>query len=167
MTLPRINTGTYDKMAVPEQYRTHLRLIQKSHPAIVAVSGLDHPPGGFLFPEWVAFFTGICIRQDYIRTAWSKGLKERAVVIRHAVKNALIPVVTLIGLQLPILVGGTVIMENIFNLPGLGRLLLIALNNRDYPVVSGINLFFATGVVGINLLIDLVYAVLDPRVRYD
>ena len=107
------------------------------------------------------------LRQDYIRTAWSKGLKERAVVIRHAVKNALIPVVSLIGLQLPILVGGAVIMENIFNLPGLGRLLLIALNNRDYPVVSGINLFFATGVVGINLLIDLVYAVLDPRVRYD
>ena len=107
------------------------------------------------------------LRQDYIRTAWAKGLKERAVVIRHAVKNALIPVVSLIGLQLPILVGGAVIMENIFNLPGLGRLLLTALNDRDYPMVSGINLFFATGVVGINLLIDLVYAVLDPRVRYD
>ena len=107
------------------------------------------------------------LRQDYIRTAWSKGLKERAVVIRHAVKNALIPVVTLIGLQLPILVGGAVIMENIFNLPGLGRLLLTALNERDYPMVSGINLFFATGVVGINLLIDVLYAVLDPRVRYD
>ena len=107
------------------------------------------------------------LRQDYIRTAWSKGLKERAVVIRHAIKNALIPVVTLIGLQLPILVGGAVIMENIFNLPGLGRLLLTALNERDYPMVSGINLFFAIGVVGINLLIDLVYAVLDPRVRYD
>ncbi len=107
------------------------------------------------------------LRQDYIRTAWSKGLKERAVVIRHAVKNALIPVVSLIGLQLPILVGGAVIMENIFNLPGLGRLLLTALTDRDYPMVSGINLFFATGVVVINLLIDLVYAVLDPRVRYD
>ena len=107
------------------------------------------------------------LRQDYIRTAWSKGLKERAVVVRHAVKNALIPVVSLIGLQLPILVGGAVIMENIFNLPGLGRLLLTALNDRDYPMVSGINLLFATGVVGINLLIDLVYAVLDPRVRYD
>ena len=107
------------------------------------------------------------LRQDYIRTAWSKGLKERAVVSRHAVKNALIPVVTLIGLQLPILVGGAVIMENIFNLPGIGRLLLTALNERDYPMVSGINLFFATGVVGINLLIDLVYAVVDPRVRYD
>ena len=107
------------------------------------------------------------LRQDYIRTAWSKGLKERAVVLRHAVKNALIPVVTLIGLQLPILMGGAVIMENIFNLPGLGRLLLDALNDRDYPMVSGINLFFATGVVVINLLIDLVYGILDPRVRYD
>ena len=107
------------------------------------------------------------LRQDYIRTAWSKGLRERVVVIRHAVKNALIPVFTLIGLQLPILVGGAVIMENIFDLPGLGRLLLNALNNRDYPMVSGINLFFATGVVGINLFIDLAYAVLDPRVRYD
>jgi len=107
------------------------------------------------------------LRQDYIRTAWSKGLRERVVVIRHALKNALIPVVTLIGLQLPILVGGSVIMENIFNLPGLGRLLLDALTDRDYPVVSGINLFFATGVVGINLFIDLFYAFLDPRVRYE
>ena len=107
------------------------------------------------------------LRQDYIRTAWAKGLKERAVVIRHAIKNALIPVVSLIGLQLPILVGGAVIMENIFNLPGIGRLLVNALKERDYPMVSGINLFFATGVVGINLLVDLLYAVVDPRVRYD
>ena len=88
------------------------------------------------------------LRQDYIRTAWSKGLKERVVIIRHAIKNALIPVVTLGGLQLPILVGGSVIIENIFNLPGLGRLFLVALNNRDYPVVSGVNLVFATAVVG-------------------
>ena len=107
------------------------------------------------------------LRQDYIRTAWSKGLKERAVVVRHAVKNALIPVVSLIGLQLPILVGGAVIMENIFNLPGIGRLLLNALTDRDYPMVSGVNLVFAIGVVGINLFIDLFYAFLDPRVRYE
>ena len=106
------------------------------------------------------------LRQDYIRTAWSKGLKERVVVVRHAVKNVLIPVVTLIGLQLPILVGGAVIIENIFNLPGLGRLMLVALNDRDYPVVAGINLVFATAVMGINLMIDLLYAFLDPRVRY-
>jgi peptide/nickel transport system permease protein len=107
------------------------------------------------------------LRQDYIRTAWSKGLRERIVVIRHAIKNALIPVVSLIGLQLPILIGGAVIMENIFNLPGLGRLFLTALSDRDYPVISGVDMFFASGVVGINLLIDLVYAYLDPRVRYD
>ena len=107
------------------------------------------------------------LRQDYIRTAWSKGLRERVVIIRHSIKNALIPVVTLIGLQLPILVGGAVIMENIFNLPGIGRLLVNALNDRDYPMVSGINLFFATGVVLLNLLIDLIYPYLDPRVRYE
>ena len=106
------------------------------------------------------------LRQDYIRTAWAKGLNERVVVVRHALKNALIPVVTLIGLQLPILVGGSVIMENIFNLPGLGRLMLIALEDRDYPLVSGVNLFFATAVVGVNLMIDLIYPYLDPRVRY-
>ena len=106
------------------------------------------------------------LRQDYIRTAWSKGLRERVVVMRHAVKNALIPVVSLIGLQLPILVGGAVIIENIFNLPGLGRLMLVALNERDYPVVSGINLLFATAVLGINLMIDMIYPFLDPRVRY-
>ena len=106
------------------------------------------------------------LRQDYIRTAWSKGLKERVVVMRHAVKNALIPVVTLIGMQLPLLVGGSVIMENIFNLPGLGRLILDSLNKRDYPVVSGVNLFFATVVMANNLFIDLIYPYLDPRVRY-
>ena len=106
------------------------------------------------------------LRQDYIRTAWSKGLKERVVIMRHAIKNALIPVVTLIGLQLPILVGGSVIMENIFNLPGLGRLMVLALEERDYPVVSGINLFFATTVVCFNLMIDLLYPFFDPRVRY-
>ena len=106
------------------------------------------------------------LRQDYIRTALAKGLNERVVIMRHAVKNALIPVVTLIGLQLPILLGGSVIMENIFNLPGLGRLLLLALTDRDYPVVSGVNLVFGTAVLAINLMIDLIYPYLDPRVRY-
>ena len=106
------------------------------------------------------------LRQDYIRTAWSKGLRERVVIIRHTIKNALIPVVTLIGLQVPILVGGSVIMENIFNLPGVGRLALLAINDRDYPVVSGVNLFFASAVMGANLITDLFYALLDPRVRY-
>ena len=106
------------------------------------------------------------LRQDYVRTAWSKGLKERVVVMRHAIKNALIPVVTLIGLQLPLLVGGSVIMENIFNLPGLGRMFLDSLEARDYPVIQGVNLFFATVVMLIILLIDVIYPYLDPRVRY-
>ena len=106
------------------------------------------------------------LRQDYIRTAWSKGLKEKVVIMRHAVKNALIPVVTLIGLQLPLLVGGSVIMENIFNLPGLGRMFLDSLEARDYPVIQGVNLFFATVVMLIILVIDVIYPYLDPRVRY-
>ena len=106
------------------------------------------------------------LRQDYVRTAWAKGLRERLVVVRHAIKNALIPVVTLIGLQMPILVGGSVIIETLFNLPGLGSFLIQALWNRDYPVVSGINLFFATFILVNNLLIDLLYAYLDPRIRY-
>ncbi len=106
------------------------------------------------------------LRQDYIRTAWSKGLLERAVILRHAVKNALIPVVSLVALQVPILVGGSVIIENIFNLPGLGRLLVNALSIRDYPIVSGVNLVFAIVVVAVNLVTDLSYALIDPRVRY-
>ena len=106
------------------------------------------------------------LRQDYIRTARSKGLKDGVVIMRHAVKNALIPMVTLVGMQLPILVGGSVIMESIFNLPGLGGLLVRALTERDYPLVSGVNLVFATVVLLSNLLIDLLYPYLDPRVRY-
>ena len=107
------------------------------------------------------------LRQDYIRTAWSKGLRERVIVMRHAIKNTLIPVVTLIGLQLPLLVGGSVIVELIFALPGIGRMFVDALDGRDYPVVSAINLIFATAVLAINLMIDVVYAFLDPRVRYE
>ena len=106
------------------------------------------------------------LRQDYIRTAWAKGLKERVVITRHALKNASIPVVTVIGMELPMLVGGSVIMENVFNLPGLGRLFVDALSNRDYPLVQGVNLFFATVVMGSILLIDMIYPYLDPRVRY-
>ncbi len=106
------------------------------------------------------------LRQDYIRTAYSKGLKERVVVIRHALKNALIPVVTIVGAGLPLLVGGAVIMENIFALPGMGRLMLNSLQQRDYTIVSGVNLVIATAIVVANLLVDISYAFLDPRVRY-
>ena len=106
------------------------------------------------------------MRQDYIRTAWSKGLKEGVVVMRHALKNALIPVVTILGAELPILVGGAVILEQIFALPGMGKLMVNALDARDYPVVSAINLIVATAIVVANLLVDVSYAYLDPRVRY-
>ena len=106
------------------------------------------------------------LRQDYIRTAWAKGLRERLVILRHVIKNALIPVVTLVGLQIPIIVGGAVIMEQMFAIPGLGRLMIDALFDRDYPIISGINLFFAVAVMVINLLVDVLYAYLDPRVHY-
>ena len=106
------------------------------------------------------------LRQDYIRTAWSKGLTERVVVMRHALRNALIPVVTIVGSTLPMLVGGAVIMEQIFALPGVGHLMLTAISQRDYTVISGVNLFVATAIVVANLLVDMSYAFLDPRVRY-
>jgi peptide/nickel transport system permease protein len=106
------------------------------------------------------------LRQDYIRTAWSKGLKERVIVFRHALKNAMIPVVTIVGLQLPILIGGSVVIEQIFCLPGVGILLLEVLSSRDYLVLSGLNLFMAAVVLISILLTDLTYGFLDPRVHY-
>jgi peptide/nickel transport system permease protein len=106
------------------------------------------------------------LRQDYIRTAWSKGISERIVVIRHALKNALIPVVTIVGLQLPMLIGGSIVTEQIFALPGIGRLMVDVINSRDYTVISGINLFMATIVLILNLLVDITYGYLDPRVHY-
>ena len=106
------------------------------------------------------------LRQDYIRTAWAKGLRERVVVIRHGLKNALIPVITVIGFQLPVMIGGTVIIEQIFCLPGMGRLIVEATLYRDYPVISGIMVLFSVGLVFINLMVDLTYAYLDPRVHY-
>jgi peptide/nickel transport system permease protein len=106
------------------------------------------------------------LRQEYIRTAWSKGLPERGIVLRHALKNALIPVVSLIGLQMPLYIGGSVIMETIFRLPGVGLFFFEALTRMDYPVVQSVNLIVATMVVGLNLAIDLSYAFLDPRIRY-
>lgn len=106
------------------------------------------------------------LRQDFIRTAWSKGLPEPAIVLRHALKNALIPVVSLVGLQMPLYIGGSVIIEAIFRLPGVGLFFFEALTRLDYPVVQSVNLIFAMMVVGLNLTIDLTYAFLDPRIRY-
>ena len=106
------------------------------------------------------------LRQDYIRTAWAKGLRERVVILRHAVKNALIPVITIVGLQLPIMIGGTVIIEEIFVLPGMGRLIVTALRNRDEPLITGLVFIFAIALMLIILMTDLAYAYLDPRIRY-
>jgi len=107
------------------------------------------------------------LRQDYIRTAWSKGLKERIVIGRHALKNALIPVITWIGFQIPLLVGGAVITETIFSLPGMGRLMVTALGERDYPIVSGLTLIISVFVLFVNLAVDLAYAYLDPRISHE
>jgi len=106
------------------------------------------------------------MRQDYIRTAWSKGLKERVVVLRHAVKNTLIPVITIMGGMVPALLGGSVIIEQIFSLPGLGRFLYEAVITRDYSIISGYNLLMATFVMLLILITDLSYAYVDPRIRY-
>jgi peptide/nickel transport system permease protein len=106
------------------------------------------------------------LRQDYIRTAQAKGLPMRTVVTRHALRNALIPVVTLVGLQAPLLFGGAVIMEQIFVIPGMGLLLLEAVSTRDYPIITGVFLIVGVAVVFINLLVDLSYGLLDPKVRH-
>ncbi len=106
------------------------------------------------------------VREDYIRTAYAKGLTERVVIFRHAVKNALIPVVTVIGLNVPVVIGGSIIIEQIFGLPGMGRLAVEAAFIRDYPVIIGVTLVYAFVVLLIILITDLSYAFLDPRIRY-
>ena len=106
------------------------------------------------------------LRQDYVRTAWAKGLRERVVVLKHALKNAVIPVVTVLGLQVAGIAGGSVIIEWIFGIPGMGQFLVDAITQRDYPVIQGINLVIVTIIVVTNLTVDLVYALLDPRIRY-
>ncbi len=106
------------------------------------------------------------MREDYIRTARAKGLGYWTVVIRHALKNAMIPVVTIIGMSVTLLVGGTVIMESIFSIPGMGRYLVAAISFRDYPVIQGVNLVICTTIIILNLLVDLTYGYLDPRIRY-
>lgn len=105
--------------------------------------------------------------EDYVRTARSKGLRERQVVTRHALRNALIPVVTLVGVEMGYLLGGTFIIETLFSLPGLGRLLINAISQRDYALVQGATLFIAFTFVLINLVIDLLYAAVDPRISYE
>ncbi|MBI1847267.1 MAG: ABC transporter permease [Candidatus Rokubacteria bacterium] len=106
------------------------------------------------------------LRQDYVRTAWAKGLRERVVVLKHSLRNAVIPVITVLGIQIAQIVSGAVIIETIFGLPGMGRFLFEAINQRDYPVIQGVNLVVVSGIVFVNLVIDALYATIDPRIRY-
>jgi ABC-type dipeptide/oligopeptide/nickel transport system permease component len=105
------------------------------------------------------------IRMDYVRTARAKGLRERVVVWRHVLRNALIPVISVVGFFLAFIIGGTVIFEQLFQLPGMGRMLFTSINRRDYPAVQDIVLLFAIVVVFVNLLTDIAYTVVDPRIR--
>jgi len=106
------------------------------------------------------------LREDYVRTAWAKGQTRRAVIWHHALKNAILPVVTVIGIEFAFLIGGLVVTETVFNLPGLARFLVQAILWRDYPIVQNLVMFIAVVVILSNLLVDMLYGVLDPRVRY-
>ena len=105
-------------------------------------------------------------REDYVRTARAKGQSEFKVLLRHALRNAAVPIVTVIGLSLALLIGGVVVTESVYNIPGLGRLVLDAVLARDYPIIQGLILFFSFIYIMINLLIDLSYTLFDPRIRY-
>jgi peptide/nickel transport system permease protein len=107
------------------------------------------------------------MHQDYIRTAWAKGIDEKLIVLRHGLKNALIPVVTLMGMSFSMILGGAVIIETVFNIPGMGRLAVASVLNQDYPYVQGITLIIAIMVVLSNLLVDIANSWLDPKVHYD
>jgi peptide/nickel transport system permease protein len=151
-------------------------------PALTYIPLTTNPTGNFLQFLLPGFLMGMLLggtlmritrtmmlevlRQDYLKAAWAKGLSEPSIIIRHALKNALIPVVTVIGIVFPIVVGGTVVIEQIFDLPGIGLLLYQALSSRDYPLIAGINLFLAIIVILSNLAVDVSYAWLDPRIHY-
>ncbi len=107
------------------------------------------------------------LRQDYVRTARAKGLTERSVIIKHGLRNAILPVITVIGLQTGILIGGTVVLETIFSLPGIGTYLFDAISGRDYPVVQAVTMIVAAVVIFVNVAVDLSYALIDPRIKYN
>ena len=107
------------------------------------------------------------MREDYVRTARSKGLKEKVVIIKHVLRNSLIPVVTYLGMEIPLLLGGAVVTEQVFSWPGIGSLMIMSIDSRDYPVIMGITVLVAVAVLIFNIITDLVYGVLDPRIRYN
>lgn len=151
-------------------------------PRVEYVSFFKDPLGNLSLYSWPALTLGWAVmatqarmlrssmlevlRQDYVRTAHSKGLNERTVTVRHVVRNAMLPVVTVISFTIILAMGGSVITEQIFNLPGMGNYLIQAMSRRDYPVVQIVILLFTFWIIIINLLTDLLYAVLDPRIRY-
>ncbi len=152
-------------------------------PPLTYVSFFSNPRDNltqFIFPAAVLAFSFAAIvarmtrsellevmRQDYVRTAWAKGLRERVVVFRHALRNALIPLITVMGTLVAALISGTIIVESIFSLPGVGRLTLNAVSFRDYPQIQFNVMVIATAVITINLLVDLAYGWIDPRIRYE
>jgi peptide/nickel transport system permease protein len=151
-------------------------------PPLTYVGWSEGPAGHIYYMFFPAFILGVnlsgsvmrmtrtmvleVMRQDYIRTAYAKGLRERTVLVRHAMKNALIPVITIIGLQIGGALSGTLIIETIFNMPGVGRYFISSILARDYPSIQGVVLVLATVVVFVNLIVDLIYAMLDPRISY-
>jgi peptide/nickel transport system permease protein len=130
-------------------------------PAIVGGLGLGAIIMRFLRSQMLEV-----MRQDYVRTAWAKGLKERVIILRHALKNAMIPVMTVVGLLLGVMLSGNVVLETIFNIPGIGLWVVNAIGEYDYPIIQGVVLVVAVGLMFINLLVDITYAWLDPRIRY-
>jgi ABC-type dipeptide/oligopeptide/nickel transport system permease component len=106
------------------------------------------------------------LNQDFVRTARAKGVRKPVIIVKHVLRNALIPVVTVLGLSIAGLLSGALIIENIFALPGLGTLAITAVSNRDFPVVEGTTFFFAALLIGANLVVDIAYAVIDPRIHY-
>jgi len=105
------------------------------------------------------------LAEDYIRTAHAKGVATGPVLLKHALKNAGVPIVTVIGIGIALLIGGVVITETVFNIPGIGRLVVDAIQTRDYPIIQGVILLFSGAYVIVNLLVDLTYTLLDPRIR--
>ncbi len=140
--------------------------IQSSRQALMPVIALSIPGIAMMARQTRSSMLEV-IQQDYLRTAWSKGLKERQVIIRHALKNALIPIVTLLGLQVRTLVGGSVVVEQVFNIPGMGRLLVYGAFSKDFIIIQAGVLLIGAIVCLANLLVDISYGWLDPRVRYD
>lgn len=119
--------------------------------------------------SWIRYMRSSMLevmQEDYIRTARAKGLRCRMVILRHGLKNSLIPVVTVVGLSIPSLIGGAVVTEQIFSWPGIGLLMVSSISARDYPVIMGITVFVAASVLLINILIDIIYGILDPRISY-